>query len=421
MKRYSHLPARAVILAFEGPDRYSLVGGLGTRVNELGIALDDAGIDTDLIFVGDPTLEAVERRGRAFTLRRWCQWISAYHPSNVYDGEAGKIDDYTRSVPEFLADHVVAPAMARNERVLVLAEDWQVAGAVVQLDALLRARGMREAAIVAWNANNTYGFERIDWPALTAAAHMTAVSRYMKFELAQVGAAALVIPNGIPQRIFDESDRDGATALRRAFGDRRVLLKVGRFDPDKRWIQALDALAELVERGHRVQLLMRGGKEPYGDELLARVRARGLRVRDVVLAEPTMAALLSALRESDAHVLNLKSFLPDPLLFTLYGAVDAVLANSGKEPFGLVGLEVMAAGGVAVCGSTGEDYARQFDNAICCDTGDPHELCTYLEALFAQPQLREHLVAAGAQTAHAFTWPSVLDVLDAKVAVMASS
>jgi len=34
--------------------------------------------------------------------------------------------------------------------------------------------------------------------------------------------------------------------------------------------------------------------------------------------------------------------------FALYAAADAVLANSGKEPFGLVGLEVMAAGGIAI-------------------------------------------------------------------------
>jgi hypothetical protein len=38
-------------------------------------------------------------------------------------------------------------------------------------------------------------------------------------------------------------------------------------------------------------------------------------------------------------------------------SADAVFANSGHEPFGLVGLETMAAGGVACTGCSGEDYA----------------------------------------------------------------
>lgn len=418
MSRYRHLPKRAAILAFEGPDRYSLVGGLGTRVTELGIALDDAGIDTDLFFIGDPTLEPVETRGRAFTLRRWCQWISAYHPGGVYDGEPGKIADYATSVPAFLIEHVVRPASARGERLLVLAEDWQVVPAVYELHDRLTEAGLREYVTIAWNANNTYGFERIDFARLERSAHVTAVSRYMKFELAQAGASALVIPNGIPERIFAEVDAAAAASVRRAFGQRRTLLKVGRFDPDKRWMQAVEAVGALKQRGVAVQLLMRGGREAYGETVLDRAEAVGLTIEDVTLATPTMDALIDALAKTRADVVNLRSFLPDALLFTLYGAVDAVLANSGKEPFGLVGLEVMAAGGVAVCGSTGEDYARAFQNAIVCDTGDALELCGYLEDVFANPQLRERMLAEGAQTARAFTWPHVLEVLDAKAGAM---
>ncbi len=41
MSRYPHIPANVVILAFEGPDRYSMVGGLGVRVTELATALDE--------------------------------------------------------------------------------------------------------------------------------------------------------------------------------------------------------------------------------------------------------------------------------------------------------------------------------------------------------------------------------------------
>lgn len=418
MSRYPHIPANVVILAFEGPDRYAMVGGLGVRVSELSTALDDAGIRTDFIFVGDPHLDAVEQRGNTLTLRRWCQWISLHHPQGVYDGEWGKMEDYRNSVPPFVLDAIVRPALARGERVLVLAEDWQVAPAVRSLDRIAREAGVRDALTIAWNANNTYGFHTIDFSELARAAQLTCVSRYMKFELALHDAQALVIPNGIPERVFSEASAAGAAYLRRMLGNRHLLLKVGRFDPDKRWMQAIDAVADLRAAGVPVQLLVRGGKEPYGSEVFARAHDRGLSVDDIHLDAPSPETLAGALSNARADIVNIRSFLPDALLYTLYAAADAVLANSGKEPFGLVGLEVMASGGIAVCGSTGEDYARPFDNAIVCDTGDPAELASYLEYFWSNPGMRERMIERALETARQFTWPSVLEILDAKLAFM---
>ena len=99
-----------------------------------------------------------------------------------------------------------------------------------------------------WNANNTYGFESIDWGALQRAATVTTVSRYMKFELHARGIQSLVVPNGIPDRILggppDDLVRATAAALRR----RPLFVKVGRFDEDKRWIQAIEALRRFAPR-----------------------------------------------------------------------------------------------------------------------------------------------------------------------------
>ncbi|HTC30472.1 MAG TPA: glycosyltransferase [Candidatus Acidoferrum sp.] len=416
MARYPHIPQHVVIFSFEGPDRYAMVGGLGVRVSELAVALDNAGKRTDLIFVGDPHLEPVESRGATLTLRRWCQWISLHHPLGVYDGEWGKMEDYRHSVPSFVLDEILRPAVARGERVLVMAEDWHVAPAVLTLDRIAREAGLRDALTILWNANNTYGFHTIDFHSLAAAATITCVSRYMKFELAQHDAPALVIPNGIPERVFTEASAAGAAYLRRMLANRHLLLKVGRFDPDKRWLQAVDAVADLRAQGVPVQLIARGGKEPYAGEVFARATQRGLVVDDVHLEAPTAESLAGVLANSHGDIVNIRSFLPDELLYTLYAAVDAVLANSGKEPFGLVGLEVMASGGIAVCGSTGEDYARAFDNAIVCDTADPLELASYLERFWSDPGARERMIESAHATAREFIWPSVLDILDAKLA-----
>ena len=162
------LPRNAVLLSFEGPDPYSMVGGLGTRVSELGAALAQEGIRTTLVFVGDPAREPVERPAPNLEYRRWCQWISAHHPGGVYDGEAGKRNDYAASVPPFVAG-IVEAAARRGESTLVIAEDWQTAPAAIALDRVLRSLGLRERATILWNANNTYGFDAIDWSALLTA------------------------------------------------------------------------------------------------------------------------------------------------------------------------------------------------------------------------------------------------------------
>ena len=409
------LPPNVVLLAFEGPDPYSLVGGLGTRVTELSAALASAGVRTTLVFVGDPQLPAVERPAANLEYRRWCQWISSHHPAGVYDGEWGKSADFTASVPPFVADSIVGPAARRSESVLVIAEDWQTAPAAIELDRLLSERGIRDNTVLMWNANNTYGFDTMDWPGLTRAARVTTVSRYMKFELRARGIESLVIPNGIPERIVGGPPEELVRALGDALVRRPLFVKVGRYDEDKRWMQAIEAFARVRAEHPDAMLLVRGGREPYGNVIFARARELGMHVEDVSIASRDPEAFVERLAIAEGPIVNLRTFVPEELLFALYNVADAVLANSGKEPFGLVGLEVMAASGVAVTGSTGEDYAQPFENAVVCDTGDGRELAVYLNALIADPALARSIRAAGAATAERYTWPTVLEILNRKI------
>jgi glycosyltransferase involved in cell wall biosynthesis len=408
--------SHAALLSFEGPDRYSSVGGLGSRETSFARALGDADVATTLIFVGDPALPATEAFGDNVTLRRWSQWISAYHPANVYDGEEGKVNDYTDSVPTFVADEIVAPAASRGERVLIVAEEWQTAGATIALDALLRARGLRYCTTLLWNANNTYGFNRIDWASLQRAATVTTVSRYMKFELAAIGVAALVVPNGIADALLEGPSRELVALFRGALRGKPALVKVGRFDPDKNWLQAIDAVAELRDLGHAPQLVVRGGKEPYGEVVFGRAYGRGLSIERVSADGEDPDAIASALANSAADIVHLQAFLPENTLAAIYAASDAVLANSGKEPFGLVGLEVMAAGGIPVCGATGEDYAEPFVNAIVCDTADGRELAEYLHDSYGDERRADRMRQAGYATANRYVWPNVLEILAGKIA-----
>ena len=162
-------------------------------------------------------------------------------------------------------------------------------------------------------------------------------------------------------------------------------------------------------------MIVRGGRDPYADVVFARAHERGLNVERIGYEGSDGHKVIDGIALADGPIIHLRAFLDDAVLSALYAAADAVLANSGKEPFGLVGLEVMAAGGIAVCGATGEEYAEPFVNAIVCDTSDGRELATYLRALFANPGIAEEMRRAGAETVGRYTWGHALAALERKI------
>jgi len=412
-----------VLLSFEGPDQYSLAGGLGVRVAELSRALAEAGFRTHLFFVGDPNKPPIEAGGGRLILRRWSQWISRYYPNGVYQGEKEKVYDFQSSVPTAVADEIVAPAAREGRTTVVMGEEWHTASALWGLSDLLHTRGLRDAAILLWNANHTMGFENIDFGRLSYTTTITTVSHYMKHTMWIWGINPLVIPNGIPARLLEPLDPDAAQRIRTAIDGDLTLVKVGRWDPDKRWNMAVEAAARLKSMGLRVRLVCRGGMEPYEGEVLHNAAARGLRVRNVPPpASQDVEGWAAALAEaSEADLLNLKFFVPEELLRLLYAGADAALANSGKEPFGIVGLEVMASGGTAVTGATGEEYARAFENAVVLETDDPNEIVTAMAYLREHPAEAERIRAAAKATAAQYTWAKVVDLLCRRVQFLATS
>ncbi|MDY6917336.1 MAG: glycosyltransferase [Chloroflexota bacterium] len=396
-----------VILCFEGPDRYSLAGGLGVRISTLSATLVRMGFRTHHFFIGDPTLPGAEERwGGRLVLRRWCQWISEYHRGGVYEGEEDKIRDYSMSIPGIVRDEIVMPATRKGKTVVVLGEEWQTAQSVCQLSEVLSSGGLRDRVVMFWNANNTYGFDRIDWRQLDRSATITTVSRYMKHIMWGMGLNPLVIPNGIPRTLFGKTDEAKVQALRKALGGDLILFKVARWDPDKGWNQAVEAAAHLKrDSGVRSVLVARGGTEPYGREVRSNARSMGLAVTatkpdcdsfDHCLAEVGKAAA--------ADVIDIRSHMPLELLKVFYRASSAVLANSSHEPFGLVGLEAMAAGGVAFTGCTGEDYAIPFVNAVVLETNSSSEIAEYVSYLWEHPEEDVRIRKAARRTARDFTW-----------------
>ena len=299
-----------VVLSFEGPDEYSQAGGLGVRVKGLSRALAQLGYETHLYFCGDPDLpgEETHEAGRLH-YHRWCQWISARNRGGVYDGEDEKIRDWNSSLPLSLVNHVIAPAIAAGNNVVLLGEEWHTASSMNLISDALYYRGLRDRVVMLWNANNTFGFHRINWGALAFATTMTTVSRYMKFKMWESGQNPIVIPNGIPRASIHDADPEAVAELRAAAAADHFCFKIGRFDPDKRWLMAVSAAGYLKRHGRRVRFVIRGGRERHGGEVLAHAEQQGLTLVNVnAPSEPSdLAAVLREHPESD--VINLTSFV----------------------------------------------------------------------------------------------------------------
>ncbi len=414
-----------VLLCFEGPDVYSTAGGLGTRVTELSESLALLGYTTHLIFIGAPDKPSVEARvDDRLILKRWSQWLSNYYPNGVYDGEEPKLQDYNDSVPQHIYNDIVRPAQAEGKTVVIMGEDWHTSEAICRISDLLYWHGLRQKVLILWNLNSLMSLHRINWGRLGFVSTLCTVSKYMKHKMWNYGVNPLVIPNGIPARHLTPVDPKDVKRLREIArrGDPRHLFcfKIGRFDPDKRWIMAIEAVARLKYSGHPISLFIRGGIEPHGAEVLHHAYHLGLSIHDVVAYRPNLQQCIDTISKAGhADIYNLRFFLPEDFVRTIYAAADATLANSGHEPFGLVALEAMAAGGVAVTGSTGEDYAISFENAIVTETDDPDEIVGYLLHLRRHPEEQDRIRSAGRSTAEQFLWDQIIENLVGKLEFLA--
>lgn len=402
-----------ILVSFEGPDLWSQAGGLGVRIAGLSRSLAEAGWETHLFFIGDPTLPGEERQldGR-LTLHRWGQWISRNTPT-VYHGEDAKRADMEKSLPPALRDRLILPALAAGRTPVVLLEEWQTARTTQLFADDLRKRGVREKVVIFWNANNPYGFDRIDWRALSTAATITAVSKYMRSIIRASGVDTLVLPNGISEQLLDPVKREdfafAVEALGRLARELRpgLFFKMARWEREKGWAQAIEAVRHSHDRERRMILIGRaGGPSGTGGALVTEAEAHELRAVQVPSASAFRASLGELIRDG-VDVISLGFGVDTALARTLYRVCDGVLANSVSEPFGLVGLEAMAAGGIAYTGGTGEDYAITGRNAVVLQTLDPMEIVERWEDLSASPKRLARLRRLARATAAEYVWPKV--------------
>ena len=418
-----------IMLSFEGPDVYSMAGGLGSRVTFMTEALANMGFTVHHFFVGSPSQPSKEYRyDDKLVLHRWCQWISKYHLGGVYEGEEEKLADFTASLPPYLVDDIIMPSIKQNRHVVILAEEWHTAAAMCSINDLLNKHDIRNSVVMFWNANNTYSFNRIEWDNFCSCTTITTVSKYMKQIMQGMNVSAMVIPNGIPMTILVNPKEGHVSSLQDIFAERQLFSKVARWHYDKGWETTINAIKMLKQQGKKPVLLARGGIESYQDGVFGLAKSLDLKVKDVYLAgdieehyrralvDEDFDAYFEALSQiDDADIVNLQFPIPSPFLQIIYRASNIVIANSIHEPFGLVPLEAMAAGAVVMCGSSGEDYAIHMYNAIVLDTYAPEEILFYIEMLRDNRSKYKAISVAAQQTAERWSWENVISILLSKL------
>lgn len=139
------------------------------------------------------------------------------------------------------------------------------------------------------------------------------------------GKPVLYVPNGVDTAAFEGGD---GHSFRRTWGigdDERLILTVGRLDPQKNQSAVIGAMTSVLGRFPRARLVLVGPVtiEAYHQELRAQVARLGLASRVVIIPGYPVG---------------------DRRLIDAFAAADLFVLPSRHEPFGIVILEAWSAG-----------------------------------------------------------------------------
>ncbi len=199
------------------------------------------------------------------------------------------------------------------------------------------------------------------------------------------------LPNGVDPVPF--ASGNGAR-FRQVHGLRerqRIILNVGRIDPQKNQLLAVNVLDRVRARGEDAKLVLIGfvTNETYHTKLKAEIGRKGL--EDHVILIPGLAP--------GSHA-----------LFDAYAAADVFLLSSVHEPFGIVILEAWAAGTPVVAAAVGgvQAFTRDGEDVLRFASNDAAAAATHIATILAQPGLGRHLVEqAGRLVRERYHWDTI--------------
>jgi len=358
-------PLRVLMLSWEFPPNN--VGGLGRHVHDLGVALTAAGHRVHVITVADPGARPgveelrgmrVHRVARPPETGNFLAWV--YRLNGVMVQEA------TRLPGPF--DVVHSHDWLTGQAGMALKARWgTVLTATIHATEKGRNGTIREPIQQAIHEE--------EWLLTSAADRVITVSQAMGREVAEsFRVSPTVIYNGV------DLPEPAATPPPRSF-DGPYFFYIGRLVPEKGVHVAIEALGRMANRAH----LVIAGKGPMEGEL-----------QRLAQAHPDQVHFLG--RVSEAEKDSWLQFAAGGLVPSLY------------EPFGIVALEVMAAGVPVIVGNTGglAEIVTHGSDGIKASPGDAGELAAAMDWILAQPADAAALGAAGRATAAGrFGWQAI--------------
>lgn len=197
-----------------------------------------------------------------------------------------------------------------------------------------------------------------------------------------------IVAPGVDHAFFSPGDRLGARqALRHLdLGSGPVLLFVGRIQPLKGLVVAVQALAELG-RPDATLVVVGGASGLEGSVEVGRI--------DKLVAE---LGLVDQVRFVPPQ--------PHHLLSTYYRAADVCLVPSRSESFGLVALEAAACGTPVVAAAVGglRTLVEHERTGFLVDSRDPIRYARYVDEILTVPSAAAELSEQAARRARDYTW-----------------
>ncbi len=205
------------------------------------------------------------------------------------------------------------------------------------------------------------------------------------------------LPNGVDAKRFACGN---GRAFREKNGiphNRKLILNVGRIDPQKNQLALLTAMPELIRKHGNIHLVLIGPVtvESYGRELLSRLH--------------------------EASLYNNVTIIPglsggDPELIDAYHAADIFCLTSRHEPFGIVVLEAWASGLPIVASRVGgiPSFTEDGMDVLHADPSEPGSFGVAIDRLLGDRELARRIADNGRYKAWTqFDWFHVTGRLEA--------
>lgn len=378
---------RILMLSWEYPP--VVVGGLGRHVHAISTALAAQGHD----------LTVISRRGKDAPASERLDGVSIIR----VDPGPPCLDFCTDLLGWTLAlNHSMLRAAAAwwptsGPTPVIHAHDWLVANAAV---AMSRQTG---AALVstlhATEAGRHQGWlpgplnrqiHALEWWLANNSARVVVCSKSMRAEAGGLYDVPLsqitVIPNGIDPMLWKASRRSILDARAQYAGAGPLVVFTGRLEYEKGVHDLIDAVPRLRRRHPGLRVVVTGDGTQR-DWLQQRAAARRL-----------------------GRSLQFAGHLDHDTLRALLGAVDVAVVPSRYEPFGMVALEMAAAGAPLVVAAVGglDEFAASDTRALTFSAGSPAALADAVTAVLSDPASASRRVGrARSVLSPAYSWQGI--------------